>query len=270
MINRRALAISSFISSIIAFIFQCLPKAITIAERIDGDRYIIRYSSYFNNPLKGWPILTLIVVVCTLVVAVLSAILIGRNKKSFIVTSLVFDVIAFASSVFLLCLFGNRSTASNIIITILFLCQAVICIVLLREESQCTNIKIALLNYLSLIILSVAFILQCMPSSVKTMDGSAAYFESYFQPPIDAVTILSFCVGMLTMFALLINIVAIIRDKKSMGVAKLICLSLAVALSVALSIVLGKCNTAYNIVILILLATLTAIQCIRTKLKEWQ
>ncbi len=60
MINRRALVISSFISSIIAFIFQCLPKAITIAERIDGDRYIIRYSSYFNNPLKGWPILTLI------------------------------------------------------------------------------------------------------------------------------------------------------------------------------------------------------------------
>lgn len=136
MINRRALAISSFISSIIAFIFQCLPKAITIAERIDGDRYIIRYSSYFNNPLKGWPILTLIVVVCTLVVAVLGAILIKSNKKSLIITSLVFDGIAFASSVFLLCLFGNCSTASNIIITILFLCQAVACIALLRKASR--------------------------------------------------------------------------------------------------------------------------------------
>ncbi len=270
MINRRALVISSFISSIIAFIFQCLPKAITIAERIDGDRYIIRYSSYFNNPLKGWPILTLIVVACTLVVAVLSAVLIKSNKRSLIVTSLVFDVIAFASSVFLLCLFGKRSTASNIIITILFLCQAVICIVLLREGSQHANKKITLLNYLSLIITAIALILQCIPSSVKTVDGGVAYFESYFQQPADAVTTLTFCIGMLTTFALLINIFALIKDKKPVGIAKLVCLSLAVVLSIVLSIVLGKCNTAYNIVVLILLAALTAMQCARAKLKDWQ
>ena len=270
MINRRALVISSFISSIIAFIFQCLPKAITIAERIDGDRYIIRYSSYFNNPLKGWPILTLIVVVCTLVVAVLSAILIRRNKKSLIITSLVFCGIAFASNVFLLCLMNNDLTASGVIITVLLLCQAVIDIILLRMGSRYVNFKCAIINYLSLIITAIALILQCIPSSVKTVDGGVAYFESYFQQPADAVTTLTFCIGMLTTFALLINIFALIKDKKPVGIAKLVCLSLAVVLSIVLSIVLGKCNTAYNIVVLILLAALTAMQCARAKLKDWQ
>ena len=132
------------------------------------------------------------------------------------------------------------------------------------------NFKCAIINYLSLIITAIALILQCIPSSVKTVDGGVAYFESYFQQPADAVTTLTFCIGMLTTFALLINIFALIKDKKPVGIAKLVCLSLAVVLSIVLSIVLGKCNTAYNIVVLILLAALTAMQCARAKLKDWQ
>ncbi len=110
------------------------------------------------------------------------------------------------------------------------------------------NKKVKIINWLCLVLSALALILECMPKSMELkyiiQPGKYMYsYWSYFGNPLDPTFFMAWVVIICTVTTLLLNIIALFKDKRGICIASMVLQSLAAVFGVIIV------ATAYNVII---------------------
>ncbi|MDE6605571.1 MAG: hypothetical protein K2K85_06095 [Clostridia bacterium] len=253
--------------SVAALILECMPKSVKYCLcSVDGN--IIKYSSFFGNPLSGFFISDVIVAI-TILNLIFSVFFIIKNKLSIKIINIVLTLLGLAACVRLLVGGGVYVTVYEIIVSILFYIMSFINFNIFETRNK----KIIILNLITMLVIILTFILQLIPWSLRIVQklnySALVTFEdvehSYFIYQKNWISLMGFIIAILTFCILLFNFITFSKDKKGLCVTQLVMSSVCVLCSIIILIMVGSSLTAYNIIIMLLFIVPIITQSIKLK-----
>lgn len=201
-----------------------------------------------------------------------------RLSSKFFLT--IFSFIALVGSIGILYVanaFGVLNAIIAVMTVILFLIQFIIHCIVLKGDKRSANKKIATINWLNLITMTVAVFLETASKSIKEWrvewwfgeETITMYDTSYFAGTGDLSVIITSLIVAATICVLVLDIVTMIIDLKPICITVLALGILAAGCNLAVIIWFRRFVTAYMIIIMILFLINIITLSIKLKMNAW-
>lgn len=258
--------------AVVALILECLPNSVRVVICLDGHyRYITRWYSYFNVPFDSGFVTNFTIGILTILKLIFGIILIIKSNKNIRIFNLILNVLVFSADIRYIA--GDMYLGVyEIILPILFFIQMFIGFASLDISARGSNKKVTILNYLDIIAVGAAMVLQLIPTSLHIVEkfnykqySLSETWYSYFDYSKNWMLLLGVVVAFFTFYTLMFGLITLTRDKKGLCIIQLTTSSVSTLLSGIILIMAGSSYTPYNVVIMLLLMAAVVIQSVKLK-----
>ncbi len=277
MANRRAKIFDwlCVIISIVILVLEFIPdniKIVSLTGTGEND-YIVRYGTFYGNPLSGGYLLKDIIIAISFFSLVFYLIVLVKSNRNMRIANLIMVILGFGASIKNLVNSGNFVTGYEITIALLFFILIFMSFVFYDKSNIVSDKKRVALNYLIVFTVGLALVFQLIPTSMQIVQqfNFSSYINfintihSYFEYGENWMLILGFLTANITFILLIFSLITLSKDKKVLCIVQLAMLSICVCFNITILIMagIGSAITSYSIIIMILFIILTIIQSVK-------